>query len=283
MKKQLLISLLIAGLYVNIYCQTPQSFNYQAVARNNIGEILSNQNVFIRVNILKDSISGASVYSETHAISTNQFGLITLQIGNGVVLSGNINIIKWDSGSYFLKIEMDENGGLNFQIMGISQLLSVPYALHANSSEKCALKHTNTGNSSELITSLPVTTGSPYQRKIIYSQQLNDIKAGEIIEVLSEFEVTNDLGFNVMIASIIILADNPTDVTGIEITEANGYNVTPGMHHGTTIKVGTYIVTADYAIKYVNVIGYAASTAASSGNVITVEHDYGRLSVLRFP
>jgi len=57
---------------------------------------------------------------------------------------------------------------------------------------------------------------------------------------------------------------------------------TPNMHHGKTVEVGTLVSPAEYATKYVNVYAYAASTAALPGNTITVEQDYGRLSVLRF-
>lgn len=145
------------------------------------------------------------------------------------------------------------------------------------------VEHTNTGDLSELVTSLPVTgDGVRYIKTVIYSQRLTNVKAGEIILVFSQFETTNDLGFNVMVASQVILADSSTEVTGTEITEASGFNVTPNMHHGKTLEVGTLVSPADYAEKYVNVCVYAASTAASPGDAITVEQDYGRLSVLRF-
>jgi len=67
----------------------------------------------------------------THTTTTNQFGLFTLQIGNGTVVSGDFTTINWGANTHYAKVEMDETGGTNYQLMGTSQLLSVPYALHA--------------------------------------------------------------------------------------------------------------------------------------------------------
>jgi hypothetical protein len=111
--------------------QSPEAFKYQAVARDAGGQILANQSVSFQISILQSSASGTSVYSETHAATTNTFGLVNLEIGNGVVVSGNFSNIDWGTDSYFVQIEMDESGGSNYQMLGTSQLLSVPYAMHA--------------------------------------------------------------------------------------------------------------------------------------------------------
>jgi uncharacterized protein (TIGR02145 family) len=71
------------------------------------------------------------VYVETHFDTTNQFGLVTLEIGNGIVEAGVFENIDWGNGLYYLQLRMDENGGLNFQYIGTSQLLSVPYSLYS--------------------------------------------------------------------------------------------------------------------------------------------------------
>lgn len=118
-----------------MFAQTPQKFNYQAIARNAEGVVLPNQNVKIRASILDGSVNGTSQYIETHNATTNQLGLFILSIGGGLVESGNFTSITWASGDKYLKIEMDAAGGNNFLLMGTSQLLSVPYALHAESSD----------------------------------------------------------------------------------------------------------------------------------------------------
>ncbi len=109
----------------------PEAFNYQAVARDNAGNILVNQNVSFRMSILKTTITGTVVYSELHFVTTDQYGMVALAIGTGLVTSGVFADIDWATDSYFFKTEFDQNGGGNFQVMGTTQLLSVPYALHA--------------------------------------------------------------------------------------------------------------------------------------------------------
>ncbi|MCB2222412.1 MAG: hypothetical protein KQI35_18655 [Bacteroidetes bacterium] len=116
----------------SIIAQTPQAFKYQTVLRNNTGEILANQNVSFQISILQGSTTGTTVYVEMHQTSTNDFGLASLEIGNGIVVSGIFSEIDWGVDIYFLQIELDETGGTNYQLMGTSQLLSVPYAFHSN-------------------------------------------------------------------------------------------------------------------------------------------------------
>jgi uncharacterized protein (TIGR02145 family) len=135
MKKILLITSLILSIALlkssNVFSQAPQGFNYQAVARDASGQSLVNKSVMFRISLLQGSISGTAVYAETQATTTNQFGLITLNIGSGTVVSGTFASINWAGGPYFIKVEMDAAGGTSFQSMGTSQLLSVPYAQYA--------------------------------------------------------------------------------------------------------------------------------------------------------
>lgn len=141
-----------------------------------------------------------------------------------------------------------------------------------------------TGDASELVPYLPVTKSSPYKRVVVFSVPVGPLAVGDIIVALCEWEVTNDLGYNVMVASQMVLAPTRDAVAGAEVTEANGYNVTPAMHHGIVSKVGMLAVTRAMASAHVNVVAYAASSRAPvTGTRLTVMRDYGRLSVLRFP
>ncbi len=90
MKKLLLfigIFLLHASL---ILAQAPQSFKYQAIARDDLGSIIADQDVSLRISVLESSVSGTAVYVETHIVHTNQFGLLNIVIGNGTIVSGDI-------------------------------------------------------------------------------------------------------------------------------------------------------------------------------------------------
>ncbi len=118
-------------LFVTIaFAQTPQGMNYQAVARNAAGVILSNQNIGVRITITNGN-AGTTLYQETQTPTTNQFGLFMLNVGNGAVVSGIFATIPWETTTPWLQVEMDATGGTSYILMGSSQLLSVPYALHA--------------------------------------------------------------------------------------------------------------------------------------------------------
>jgi hypothetical protein len=133
MKTYLLLSI-ACFIATILFAQTPQSFKYQAVARDNGGSLLMNQPVTFRISILQGSAGGASVYAETHPVTTNNFGLANLNIGGGTPVSGNFTTIVWGSNTYYIKVELDPLGGSAYQLMGTSQLLSVPYALYAKNS-----------------------------------------------------------------------------------------------------------------------------------------------------
>ena len=123
-----LILLMVSGA---VYAQSPKAFNYQAVARDASGDVIQNQAVGIRLSLHKSSAAGIIVYSETHLPTTNDFGLFTLSIGTGAVVSGDFDTIGWGSNQYWLQVEMDPAGGTTYTDMGTSQLLSVPYAMFA--------------------------------------------------------------------------------------------------------------------------------------------------------
>ncbi len=124
------ISVLLSSMVI---AQTPQGINYQAVARNSDGSIVSGKSVIIRFTILDGSTSGTVVYQETHQAATNNFGLFTMAIGRGTVNSGNFSGISWGTGTKFLKVEIAIAGSV-FSLQGITQMLSVPYALYAEKS-----------------------------------------------------------------------------------------------------------------------------------------------------
>lgn len=131
MEKLLPILICLSLIIGTLSAQTPNAFKYQAVVRDNTGQIIVNKNVGFRISIVQTSGSGAIVYSEKHTAQTNAFGLVNLEIGNGTIQSGTFSAIDWGTGSYFIKIELDANNSGLFSEMGTSQLLSVPYALYS--------------------------------------------------------------------------------------------------------------------------------------------------------
>jgi len=125
MKNYLLSFILLASL--SLSSQAPQLMNYQAVVRNASGAILQNQLVNVEYLILDGSPTGPVVFTETDTVTTDQFGLIAHFIGSNADLS----VVAWGSGSKYLQVQIDVTGGNNFTNMGVSQLVSVPYALYS--------------------------------------------------------------------------------------------------------------------------------------------------------
>lgn len=125
---------LLAAIIIStsFMAQAPQQMSYQAVLRDNTNQLLTQQAVGMRITILQGSETGIPIYTETHSVSTNDNGLITIQIGSGIT-SDDFSTINWENGPYFIKTENDPTGGSNYTLSSTSQLLSVPYALHANS------------------------------------------------------------------------------------------------------------------------------------------------------
>lgn len=132
----LAIGLLMSS--IGLFAQAPQAFKYQAVARDNSGNLIANQSVGFRISILQNSPTGSPVYSETHTVASNNLGLVNLDLGAGNPVSGTFSNINWGTGNYFVKVELDVAGGSNYLLMGTTQLLSVPYALHAQSATSIA-------------------------------------------------------------------------------------------------------------------------------------------------
>ncbi|MDB0023391.1 hypothetical protein N9E14_06070, partial [Flavobacteriaceae bacterium] len=113
--------------------QSPQKFTYQSIIKNSSGYLLKNQDVGLRISVLSNSSNGIEVYSEEHFPTSNSNGLVTLIIGEGLT-NDNFSEIQWGDGEFFLKVEVDPEGGNSYIMNQTSQLLSVPYALYAGNS-----------------------------------------------------------------------------------------------------------------------------------------------------
>lgn len=138
MKKKLhkfktVLIILLTHLFISssVASQTPEKMSYQAVIRNSSDAIIANSQVGMKISILQGSINGSTIYTETQTPFTNANGLISIKVGD----KPDFNLIDWFDGPYFIKTETDPTGGTNYIITGTSQLLSVPYALHAKSAE----------------------------------------------------------------------------------------------------------------------------------------------------
>ncbi len=130
MKKLLLLTYFILGLVI-VKAQVPNNFKYQAVVRDATGNLLSNKQISLQVSILQGADDGPSVYSEVFKYATNEYGIIAVNIGTGITVQGVFTNINWGTNSYYMRVDIDINGEENFEFMGVSQILAVPYSLYA--------------------------------------------------------------------------------------------------------------------------------------------------------
>ena len=229
-----------------VYGQAPHKFNYQATARDAAGNLITNQTVSLRLSILQGSSTGNSVYSETHNFSTDDFGAVSLNVGDGIPVSGDITTISWGTSSYYLKTEMDETGGTNYSLMGSSQLLSVPYALYSE----------NTGNTnvSDTISFFSVdgianNVGGTHSQLVLDSVVNNIVNlGGDFNPVTGEYTVPSN-GMYRFIASGWCLIDFQLKVNGTPYC----YPITAGsinckignLYQGTDVEYILQLSTGD--------------------------------------
>jgi hypothetical protein len=136
MKLALTTLLLFVTVTVKVFAQAPEKMSYQAIIRSQDNSLVMNSRISLKVIVHQSTASGTAVYQETHAVNTNNNGLVSLEIGKGTVVTGDFSKIAWDKGPYFIETQVDVSGGANFNIIGVTQLLSVPYALYAKTAER---------------------------------------------------------------------------------------------------------------------------------------------------
>jgi hypothetical protein len=132
----------------------PNGINFQAVARDADGAILSYKSISLRLSLKTQVPTEETFYVETHQVTTNSLGLFTLVIGKGKTSQGLFEEVPWGSSEIMMETAMDSRGGSDFKILSTSNLLAVPYAFHANTASKLveddgienALEKLNTDN-----------------------------------------------------------------------------------------------------------------------------------------
>jgi len=140
MKKTYFISVFLALCAWMLSVQPLQGFSYQAVVRNAQEEVVANQTIRVQITIWRHNDSNKySAYREIHTTRTNSNGLFSLEIGNGTRMGGSyscIESISWNIGTFSLQTQIDLNDGNNFSLSSTSQLLAVPFAMHAQTAQR---------------------------------------------------------------------------------------------------------------------------------------------------
>lgn len=178
--KNVFVILVFISLSTALMAQAPEKMSYQAVIRNSDSQLVTNQIIGVQISILQGAFNGPAFYTETHNPITNANGLVSLEIGGGNVVSGTFSEIDWTDGPFYIKTETDISGGTVYSIVGVSQMLSVPYALYAEVAETISgtLEEIDPIYNSSIASGITGTDTTNWNNKIdsyTESQNLSDV------------------------------------------------------------------------------------------------------------
>ncbi len=121
MKRIVPFFLLLVIFFSGLFAQAPVMFNYQAMLRDDAGQPIVSEEITLHIAILAGDPEGEMVFEEVHHTGTNEMGLVNIAVGSVEELGD----VSWGDDAYFMSVTVDGS------LMGVSQLLSVPYAMHA--------------------------------------------------------------------------------------------------------------------------------------------------------
>ncbi len=105
------------------------SFSYQAVIRDG-GKVLENKSVNLRLSVMSDD---SVYYQEKHAVTTNDYGNVSVSVGEGEMLRGSFDAIPWETMQIMMQVEVSADGTENYVNIGAMQIQPVPYTMYAAS------------------------------------------------------------------------------------------------------------------------------------------------------
>ena len=212
-----ILCLAIASL-TQLQAQAPQGFNYQATVRNSSGDLIVNTNVYFKFNVIQGSETAVPIFTETHYVPTDDLGQVNLVIGQGTANTGTFSALDWSLGSYYLGIELNTASG--YVAMGTTQLLSVPYAMYAESSGSSSSGFPTGGTEGQV---LSIVSGVPTWTDVsgsTDSENLAEITTVEASNIdfesmISGGNIFDDGGFTVL-SKGIVWSESPDPTISLE-------------------------------------------------------------------
>lgn len=257
MKSKIFLLATAILMAMNIQAQAPEKFNYQGVARDNSGAALANQALGLKISILNPS--NTALYVETHNVTTNDFGLYNVIIGEGAAVTGTMGGVNWAGGTKKIKVEIDPNGGTNYTSLGTTELLSVPYALYAAGSEGWSINGNNAGNNDFI--------GTNNNQELRF--KVNGVESGIIS---SDAPRNTAMGYRALQANTSgddnsAFGHNAltTNVNGLNNTAIGSYAMEANVSGDNNVAVGNAALIANTQGDYNTAIGDAALGANTTG------------------
>ncbi|MFN8256279.1 MAG: putative metal-binding motif-containing protein [Bacteroidales bacterium] len=129
--KRFILNIVWVLSIVMLQAQVPQAFSYKLQIKGNSGNPHANKKINLKISIIQESIHGSAVYIEKHQVNTSPSGLVDIEIGRGTPIQGLFTEIDWKNWPYFVKAELDLKCIGRYNLLAITELLSVPYAMFA--------------------------------------------------------------------------------------------------------------------------------------------------------
>lgn len=190
--------LLFVTVTFKVFAQSPEKMSYQAIIRAQDNSLVVNSKISLRIVVHQSSATGTTVYQETHSPTTNSNGLVSLEIGTGTIVTGDFSKISWDKGPYYIETQVDVKGGTSYNIIGVTQLLSVPYALYAKTAGG--------------------TSSTPFRSAVVSFTTSRNIASGDVNNTIecttsSTLNLTSDFGSMAVGETINLEAHNGAVLT----------------------------------------------------------------------
>jgi microcystin-dependent protein len=136
MKKVFLLFVSLFILFQASFSQDSKGFSFQGIARDAAGSIFAGQTVSTTITLKNGN---TDVYQEEHSVTTDDYGVFSLIIGQGTVITGNNLASSFSdvdfTNSLNVKIDVSINNGPQNTLVNYA-LQSVPYAKHASSATR---------------------------------------------------------------------------------------------------------------------------------------------------
>lgn len=125
---RIFIALCLTVLSVTVFGQPTKSFAFQSTLLDENQIPVNSSSVTLRANIL--DTTGEIAFTEDHEIVTDEIGYFNIEVGRGILLSGDFESLSWKDEQYFLRLDWISNDQATR--LGNIELLSVPYAFVAH-------------------------------------------------------------------------------------------------------------------------------------------------------
>lgn len=241
MKKLLFTLAILAASAASTMAQVPQAFAFQSNITDTLGAPYANESISVKFEVISGSSNGTVEYSETHQLQTNAGGYFVANVGDGAVQSGTFTAIDWPNNSYWLGVGVDTTGGTNYENLGASKLLAVPYAIHSKSSDSSTVSNVshiadsaglaNMSATARSVLDLKTPFGSAVDVALVAGGSTYNVPAGKVARVANVNYNTWVTGSytNSFNDEIIELYDDNPDLTFVshDIT-ASDYTVPAG-------------------------------------------------------